>query len=63
VQHWKLKEVVLDMETLKEDKKFYFSTSENFERESNSLFFFARMKRERQISAAQQESIVFFISN
>jgi hypothetical protein len=53
VNHWKPKEVVLDMETLKENKKFYFSANEILS-ESQIRSFFGRIKRERQINATQK---------
>ncbi|CAF4700857.1 unnamed protein product [Rotaria sp. Silwood2] len=52
IKHWKPKEVVLDMETLKENNKFYFSANEIL-KESQIRSFFSRLKRERQIIATQ----------
>jgi len=53
VKHWKPKEVVLDMESLRENNKFYFSVNEILN-ESQIRSFFSRIKCERQIKAAQQ---------
>ena len=54
VSRWKPKEVVLDMERLKENNKFYFSANEVL-KESQIRSFFSRIKHERQISAAPQK--------
>ena len=53
VKQWKLRGVVLDMETLRENNKFYFLTNEIL-KESRIRSFFGRLKREKQMSAAQQ---------
>ena len=53
VKQWKPREVVLDMETLRENNKFYFLTNEIL-KESQIRSFFGRLKRERQMSTAQQ---------
>ncbi|CAF4715043.1 unnamed protein product, partial [Rotaria sp. Silwood2] len=53
--HWKPKEVASDMETLKENNKFYFSANEILS-ESQIRSFFSRLKRERQISGVEQTS-------
>jgi hypothetical protein len=55
VKHWKPKEVVFDMETLKENGKFYFVANELL-KESQVRSFFCRLKRERQLTATQQSS-------
>jgi hypothetical protein len=53
VKHWKPKEVASDMETLKENQKFYFSANEILS-ESQIRSFFGRIKRERQIKTKQK---------
>ncbi|CAF4148956.1 unnamed protein product [Adineta steineri] len=53
IKHWKPKEIVLDMEDLKLNNKFYFSANEIL-KESQIRSFFSRIKRERQIPALQQ---------
>ena len=54
-KHWKPKDIVLDMENLIENNKFYFSANEIL-KESQIRSYFGRIKQERQISAAQQTS-------
>ena len=56
MKHWKPKEVVFDMETLKENGKFYFSASELL-KESQVRSFFCRLKRERQVIPTRQSSM------
>ena len=53
--HWEPKEVMSDMETLKENNKFYFSANEILN-ESQIRSFFGRLKRERHISGVEQTS-------
>ncbi|CAF3087470.1 unnamed protein product [Rotaria sp. Silwood2] len=55
VKHWKPKEVVLDMETLKESGKFYFSASEILS-ENQVRSFFCRLKRKGQVIATRNSS-------
>ena len=55
VKHWKPKEVVLDMDTLKENGKFYFKAREILS-ESQVRSYFSRLKRERQLPTEQQTS-------
>jgi len=56
VNHWKPKEVVFDMETLKEDGKFYFAANELL-KESQIRSFFCRLKREKQLIPTRQSSM------
>ncbi|CAF4855500.1 unnamed protein product, partial [Rotaria sp. Silwood2] len=56
VKHWKPKEVVLEMETVKENDKFHFSASEILS-ENQVRSFFSRLKRERQITATGNSSV------
>ena len=53
VKHWKPKEVVFDMDTLKENGKFYFKAREILS-ESQVRSYFSRLKRERQLPTEQQ---------
>ena len=52
-KHWKPKDVVWDMESLKENNKFYFTAREILN-ENQIRSYFCRLKRERQISSMQQ---------
>ena len=52
---WKHKDIVVDMENLIENNKFYFSANEIL-KENQIRSYFSRIKPERQISAAQQTS-------
>ena len=51
VRHWTLKEVVLDMETLRENNKFYFLTN-GIVKKNQIRSSFGRLKRQRLICAA-----------
>ena len=53
VKHWKPKEVVFEMKTLKKDGKFYFSASELLN-ESQVRSFFCRLKRDREVTGTRQ---------
>ena len=53
MKQWKPREVVLDMETLRENNKFYFLANEIL-KESQIRSLFGRLKRKGQMSAAQQ---------
>ena len=53
VKHWKPKEVVFEMETLKKDGKFNFSASELL-KESQVRSFFCRLKRDREVTGTRQ---------
>ena len=55
VKYWKPKEVVLDMDILKENGKFYFKAREILS-ENQIRSYFSRLKRERQLSSKQQAS-------
>ena len=55
-KHWKPKDVMLDMETLKENGKFYFSASEILN-ENQIRSFFSQLKREGQIAATRNLSV------
>ncbi|CAF3693675.1 unnamed protein product [Rotaria sp. Silwood1] len=61
VKHWKPKEVALDMETLKENGKFYFAAHEILS-ENQVRSYFRRLKREKQILTTQQSSADQIIS-
>ncbi|CAF4717350.1 unnamed protein product [Rotaria socialis] len=53
VRYWKPKEVILNMEILKEKGTFYFAASDSLS-ESQVRSYFCRLKRERQISSVPQ---------
>ena len=61
-KHWKPKDVAADMENLRVNGDFYFSSDELL-KENQIRSFFGRMKQERERAAATKKKVVRHIDN